>query len=60
MIGSFVMPLELYRPLVQLMKQNELRLDGMVTHRFALEEGPQAFELAFSKECGKIVFSWDE
>lgn len=57
--GSFVMPIKLYAPLLRLMQNSNLRLDKMVTHRFAIEEGEEAYDLAFSKECGKIVFTWD-
>ena len=57
--GSFVMPMKLYAPLLKLMQQNDLRLDQMVTHRFSIEQGVEAFELAYSKECGKIMFEWN-
>ena len=60
LIGSFVMPMRLYAPLVRLMEGQSLHLDTMVTHRFSIEQGVEAFELAFSKECGKIVFEWPE
>jgi len=59
LMGSFVMLMKLYAPLVQLMMQNNLRLDEMVTHRFSIDQGVEAFDLAFSKECGKIIFEWN-
>ncbi len=58
LLGSFVMPMRLYAPLLRLMEGQHLHLDTMVTHRFPIEQGVEAFELAFSKECGKIVFEW--
>lgn len=58
--GSFVMAMKLYAPLLRLMEGQGLHLDQMVTHRFSIEQGVEAFDLAFSKEYGKIVFIWPE
>lgn len=58
-MGSFVMPLGMYDDLVRFMIRHRLHFEPMVTHRFALDDAPEAFRLFDSGECGKVIFEWD-
>jgi threonine dehydrogenase-like Zn-dependent dehydrogenase len=41
------------------MVRHRLPFEEMVTHRFNIEQGQEAFALMDSGECGKVVFQWD-
>ena len=58
-IGSFVMPLGMYGDLTRFMLAHNLHFEPMVTHRFKLEDAPEAFRLFDSGDCGKVVFEWE-
>jgi threonine dehydrogenase-like Zn-dependent dehydrogenase len=57
--GSFVMPIHLYRDLTRLMIEHKIRFDAMVTHRYAIEDGPKALQVMDSGECGKVIIEWE-
>jgi propanol-preferring alcohol dehydrogenase len=61
LMGSFVMPIHYYWDLVEFMLQYDLpaKYAAMITHRFRLEEAPEAFRVAESARAGKVVFEWD-
>jgi len=42
------------------MLQSGLKLDAMITHRFAVDDFHEAFELMASGQSGKIVLNWDD
>lgn len=60
--GSFVMPIGYYWDLVDFMLAHGLpaKYQQMITHRFPLTEGVEAFKVADSARAGKVVFVWDE
>jgi threonine 3-dehydrogenase len=41
------------------MLQSGLDIQPIITHRFGLEDYPEAFELMASGQSGKVVLSWD-
>jgi propanol-preferring alcohol dehydrogenase len=57
--GSFVMPRSMSVELVNFLVEKKVDLDRMITHRFSIEESPQAFRTADSKECGKVIAEWN-
>lgn len=59
-MGSFVSPIGMYWELAAFLVRQRVALEAMVTHRFGIEEAPEAFRLADSAKSGKIVFEWTQ
>ncbi|MCE5259775.1 MAG: alcohol dehydrogenase catalytic domain-containing protein [Chloroflexi bacterium] len=61
LFGSFVMPIGYYWDLVEFIIEHQLshKYQQMITHRFAITEGAEAFRVADSARAGKVVFSWE-
>jgi threonine dehydrogenase-like Zn-dependent dehydrogenase len=57
-MGSYVMPLRLYRPLAELLVDRRVNLERIVTHRFPIERGVEAFELFDQGETGKVILEF--
>jgi len=57
--GSHVMPMRLYQPLVEFLASRQVNLDAIITHRFPLEAGPEAFALFDTRTTGKILFTME-
>jgi propanol-preferring alcohol dehydrogenase len=60
LMGSFVMPIFMYWDLVDLILRRDLPVEDMVTHRFPIERGPEAFALFDSGQTGKVILEWPE
>lgn len=58
LMGSFVMPIYMYWDLVDLIVEHELPLAKMVTHRFAIDEAPEAFRIFDAGKTGKVILEW--
>jgi len=60
-MGSFVMPIGYYWDLVAFMLRHDLSscFDKLVTHRYSLEDAPEAFAIADEGRCGKVMLVWD-
>jgi len=52
------MPIYMYHDLAQFILDHDLPLDRMVTHRFPLEQAPEAFALFDQGATGKVVLEW--
>jgi threonine dehydrogenase-like Zn-dependent dehydrogenase len=37
----------------------EVRLEQVITHRFGLDDAPEAFRLFDSGRTGKVIFEWE-
>jgi threonine dehydrogenase-like Zn-dependent dehydrogenase len=59
LMGSFVIPIHMYWDMAKLILDHDIPLGQMVTHRFSIEEAPQAFALFDQAKTGKCVFEWD-
>lgn len=61
LMGSFVMPINMYWDLVEFMLQYDLssRFKRMITHHFRLEQAEEAFRVADAARSGKVMFAWD-
>lgn len=57
--GSNVFPLHLYDRMVHFMINNRVSFSPMITHRFPLEQGPEAFRTAALATSGKVVITWE-
>lgn len=58
LMGSFVIPIYMYDDLARFILDHSLPLEQMVTHRFSLEEAPQAFTLFDQGATGKVILEW--
>lgn len=58
-MGSFVMPLPMYHDLKKFMVDHKISLERMITHRYPIDQAPEAFELFGSGQTGKVVFIWN-
>ncbi len=58
LMGNTVYPRHMYWEITRFLIEHGIRLERIVTHRFALEEGVQAMRVADDGRCGKIVFEW--
>jgi len=59
LMGSFVSNIAAYWDLAQLLTERQIRLEQVVTHRFRLDDAPEAFRLFDSGRTGKVVFEWE-
>jgi threonine dehydrogenase-like Zn-dependent dehydrogenase len=58
LMGSFVIPIYMYDDLVRFILDHNLSLEEMVTHRFPLEEAPEAFARFDGGATGKVILEW--
>lgn len=59
LMGSYVMPIRMYPDMVNLIVRHGIALDKMVTHRFSINDAPEAFRLFDTGRTGKVIFEWD-
>lgn len=58
--GNSVFTMGSYYDAVEFLLERPVPLDGIVTHRFRLEQAVEAFALFDSGETGKVIFEWDK
>ena len=58
LMGSFVLPLPMYWDMLKFVLDHKVPLEEIVTHRFTIEQAPEAFTLFDSGATGKVVFEW--
>jgi threonine dehydrogenase-like Zn-dependent dehydrogenase len=56
--GSFTFAVDDWYRMIRAVTLHELQPGAAVTHRFALAQADQAYAVADSGDCGKVVFSW--
>lgn len=56
--GNAVFSMRDYFKAIEFLKRHHVPLDDMVTHRFRIEQAPEAFALFDSGDTGKVVFEW--
>lgn len=56
--GNAVYSMTSYREAVDLLVRRTVPLDRMVTHRFKIDQAPEAFALFDTGKTGKVVFDW--
>jgi L-iditol 2-dehydrogenase len=59
LMGSFVIPLWMSWEMVNFLDRQNVSFEGTVTHRFPIEEAPEAYRLFDEGKTGKVVFQWD-
>ncbi len=58
LMGSFVLPIHMYWDMAKFIVDRNLPLEAMITHRFSIDEGPQAFECFAGGQTGKVILEW--
>jgi D-arabinose 1-dehydrogenase-like Zn-dependent alcohol dehydrogenase len=58
--GSFVMNAGEYEHLTRFMVRHGIELKKLVTHRYGIEQAQEAYEMARSGDCAKVVFEWGD
>ena len=56
--GSSIFGLGDYYEMIAFVRRTQLPLEAVITHRFRIEDAPEAFRLADSAATGKVVFEW--
>ena len=59
LMGSFVIPLWMTYEMVAFIDAQKVSFEGIVTHRFSIDEAPEAYKLFDEGKTGKVVFEWD-
>ena len=59
LMGSFVIPLWMTWEMVDFLSSRQVSFEGIVTHRFPIEEAPEAYRIFDEGKTGKVVFQWD-
>ena len=57
-MGSFVIPLGMAYEMVSFVDARKVSFEGTVTHRFSIEDAPEAYKTFDEGETGKVVFEW--
>ncbi|HHZ91143.1 TPA: hypothetical protein EYN65_11615 [Candidatus Poribacteria bacterium] len=60
LMGSWIYNIGLHDEFVDFVLEKELPLEKLITHRFRIEQGPEAFKLFDSGKTGKILFTWED
>ena len=59
LMGSFVIPLWMSYEMVDFMDAQKVSFDDIVTHRFSIDEAPEAYRIFDEGKTGKVVFEWN-
>jgi propanol-preferring alcohol dehydrogenase len=59
LMGSFVIPLWMTWEMVDFLDAQKVSFEGTVTHRFSIEEAPEAYRIFDEGKTGKVIFEWD-
>lgn len=57
--GSSIYPNAQFDEMCEFVKRHKVDLSSIVSHNFALEDGPKAFATAAAADSGKVVFRFD-
>jgi threonine dehydrogenase-like Zn-dependent dehydrogenase len=60
LMGSFVMPVQEFWPLTRFLIEHRVPIDELVSHRFPLDQGPEAYRVFDSSECAKVIIEWPD
>jgi len=60
LMGSFVIPLWMTWEMVNFVNAQNISFEGIVTHRFPIEDAPEAYRIFDEGKTGKVVFQWTE
>lgn len=58
-IGAWYFPLGEFEEIARFVVDSQVPVEKMITHRFSLDEAPEAFRMFDERETEKAVFIWD-
>ncbi|HUX87892.1 MAG TPA: alcohol dehydrogenase catalytic domain-containing protein [Chloroflexota bacterium] len=58
--GSSIFGLGDHYAMLEFIRRTRLPIEQVITHRFSIEDGAEAFRVADSAGSGKVVFEWPE
>ena len=58
LMGSFVLPLWMTWEMVSFLHAQNITFEPIVTHRFSIDEAPEAYSIFDEGKTGKVVFEW--
>lgn len=58
LMGSFVLPLWMTWEMVNFLDSQRISFEEIVTHKFSIEEAPEAYKLFDQGKTGKVIFQW--
>lgn len=58
--GSWIYNMGLHEEFVDFVLQKDLPLEDLITHRFKIEDGVQAFDVFDTGKTGKVLFTWED
>lgn len=58
-IGAWYFPLGEFEEIARFVVDNDVPVEKMISHRFSLDEAPEAFRMFDQHETEKAVFVWD-
>jgi threonine dehydrogenase-like Zn-dependent dehydrogenase len=59
LMGSFVIPLWMSWEMVDFLDAQRISFEETVTHRFSIEEAPEAYRIFDEGKTGKVIFQWN-
>lgn len=60
LMGSWIYSMGQHDEIVDFVLEKELPVEKLITHRFRIEQAPEAFALFDSGKTGKVLFTWDD
>lgn len=60
LMGSFVIPLWMTWEMVDFLNAQNISFEGIVTHRFSIDDAPEAYRIFDEGKTGKVVFQWNQ
>jgi threonine dehydrogenase-like Zn-dependent dehydrogenase len=60
LLGSFVFTLDTYAPMLRFVREHNVPLEALVTHRLPLAAAADIFPACDRGETGKVVFTWGD
>ena len=59
LFGSWIYSLGSFDEISDFVLRNDVPVEKLITHRFSIDHGAEAFALFDSGKSGKVVFVWD-
>ncbi len=60
LMGSFVLTLWQTWEMISFVDKQRISFEGAVTHKFSIEDAPEAYRIFDEGKTGKVVFQWNE
>ncbi len=59
LMGSWIFNRGQHDEIVDFVLKKDLPMESLITHRFSIEQAPEAYECFDSGKTGKIIFTWE-